>query len=89
MTTLECCHRHGLTGSPSQVSHPLHSTALPRHAASNCCITLTYQAHSSVVNVPCFIADLPGFTRSVYERDHALVTPESRVFQGVSNWCVP
>ena len=25
-------------------------------------------------------ADLPGFTRSVYERDHALVTPESRVF---------
>ena len=32
-------------------------------------------------------ADLPGFTRSVYERDHALVTPESRVFQGASGWC--
>jgi len=32
------------------------------------------------------LADLPGFTRSVYERDHALVTPESRVFQGVGGW---
>jgi hypothetical protein len=25
---------------------------------------------------------LPGLTRSVYERDHALITPESRVWCG-------
>ncbi|KAL3633650.1 hypothetical protein CASFOL_022412 [Castilleja foliolosa] len=24
--------------------------------------------------------NLPGFTRSVYKRDHALITPESHVF---------
>ncbi len=35
-------------------------------------------------------ADLPGFTRSVYERDHALITPESRVFgPGPAGWCAP
>jgi hypothetical protein len=32
-------------------------------------------------------ADLPGFTRSVYDRDHALVTPESRVWTGLDGWC--
>lgn len=31
-------------------------------------------------------ADLPGFTRSVYERDHALVAPESRVWAGQRGW---
>lgn len=30
--------------------------------------------------------DLPGFTRTVYERDHALVTPESRVWTGLQGW---
>lgn len=30
--------------------------------------------------------DLPGFTRSVYASDHALVTPESRVFAGMHGW---
>ncbi|MEW5316628.1 MAG: hypothetical protein WDW38_007988 [Sanguina aurantia] len=30
--------------------------------------------------------DLPGFTRSVYERDHALVAPESRVWAGQRGW---
>lgn len=30
--------------------------------------------------------DLPGFTRTVYERDHALVTPESRVWTGLPGW---
>lgn len=30
--------------------------------------------------------DLPGFTRSVYAADHALVTPESRVFAGLPEW---
>jgi hypothetical protein len=31
-------------------------------------------------------ANLPGFTRSVYERDHALITPESRVYTGMFGW---
>lgn len=31
-------------------------------------------------------ADLPGFTRSVYATDHALVTPESRVFAAMPGW---
>jgi len=29
---------------------------------------------------------LPGLTRSVYERDHALITPESRVWCGLPGW---
>ena len=33
-----------------------------------------------------FFADLPGFTRSVYKRDHALITPESHVFSPLSDW---
>lgn len=31
-------------------------------------------------------ADLPGFTRSVYERNYALVAPESLVFAGNPLW---
>ncbi|KAK9790343.1 hypothetical protein WJX73_006610 [Symbiochloris irregularis] len=31
-------------------------------------------------------ADLPGFTRSTYQRDHALITPESRVFASMPGW---
>lgn len=31
-------------------------------------------------------ADLPGFTRSVYERNYALVTPESLVIAGNPRW---
>lgn len=31
-------------------------------------------------------SDLPGFTRSVVERDHALITPESRVWSGTPGW---
>lgn len=30
--------------------------------------------------------DLPGFTRSVYKRDHALITPESRVWAAQPGW---
>jgi len=30
--------------------------------------------------------DLPGFTRSAFERDHALITPESRVWSGTPGW---
>jgi (S)-ureidoglycine aminohydrolase len=31
-------------------------------------------------------ADLPGFTRSVYERSYAVITPESFVFAGNPLW---
>lgn len=32
------------------------------------------------------LEDLPGFTRSVVARDHALITPESRVFSPLPGW---
>lgn len=38
--------------------------------------------------VPLFSAkDLPGYTRSVYKPDHALITPESRVYAPLFGWC--
>jgi hypothetical protein len=30
---------------------------------------------------------LPGFTRSTYLPDHALITPESRVYAPLLGWC--
>ncbi|XP_027182576.1 (S)-ureidoglycine aminohydrolase [Coffea eugenioides] len=35
---------------------------------------------------PSHLQDLPGFTRSVYKRDHALITPESQVFSPLPAW---
>ncbi|KAJ9173308.1 hypothetical protein P3X46_016459 [Hevea brasiliensis] len=35
---------------------------------------------------PSHLQDLPGFTRSVYKRDHALITPESHVFSPLPGW---
>ncbi|XP_042403188.1 (S)-ureidoglycine aminohydrolase-like [Zingiber officinale] len=35
---------------------------------------------------PDHLQDLPGFTRSVYKRDHAVITPESHVFSPLPNW---
>ncbi|KAL5715771.1 (S)-ureidoglycine aminohydrolase [Ranunculus cassubicifolius] len=35
---------------------------------------------------PIHLQDLPGFTRSVYRKDHALITPESHVFTPLTNW---
>jgi len=32
------------------------------------------------------LEDLPGFTRSVIERDHALITPESQVYSPLPGW---
>jgi (S)-ureidoglycine aminohydrolase len=32
------------------------------------------------------LLDLPGFTRSVFKRDHALITPESHVFGPLPDW---
>lgn len=34
------------------------------------------------------LADLPGFTRSVHKRDHALITPESHVFSPLPDWYI-
>jgi len=38
------------------------------------------------LNLFLLFTDLPGFTRSVYERDHALITPESHVFSPLPEW---
>lgn len=35
---------------------------------------------------PSHLQDLPGFTRSVYERNYALITPESQVFSALPDW---
>lgn len=35
---------------------------------------------------PSNLQDLPGYTRSVYKRDHALITPESHVFSPLPDW---
>jgi len=35
---------------------------------------------------PTHLQDLPGFTRSVFKRDHALITPESHVFSPLPDW---
>ncbi|GKA44282.1 (S)-ureidoglycine aminohydrolase [Tanacetum coccineum] len=35
---------------------------------------------------PSHLQDLPGFTRSVYKNDHALITPESHVFSPLPDW---
>ncbi|XP_078447833.1 ureidoglycine aminohydrolase [Wolffia australiana] len=35
---------------------------------------------------PAHFEDLPGFTRSAYRRDHALITTESHVFSPLLNW---
>ncbi|XP_019421879.1 PREDICTED: (S)-ureidoglycine aminohydrolase [Lupinus angustifolius] len=35
---------------------------------------------------PFHLQDLPGFTRSVYKRDHALITPESHVYSPLPDW---
>ncbi|XP_062146970.1 (S)-ureidoglycine aminohydrolase [Alnus glutinosa] len=35
---------------------------------------------------PANLQDLPGFTRSVYKADHALITPESHVFSPLPEW---
>lgn len=41
---------------------------------------------SQFIRFICYLVDLPGFTRSVYEKDHAVITPESHVFSPLPNW---
>ena len=69
------------------VPHPLLGTVWKQHAkmlrASS-----TAQQQSGTLCYPDVMAPkprgegLPGLTRSTYERDHALITPESRVWCG-------
>ncbi|GAB2236501.1 hypothetical protein Droror1_Dr00028316 [Drosera rotundifolia] len=35
---------------------------------------------------PSHLSDLPGFTRTVYKSDHALIAPESHVFSPLPEW---
>ncbi|KAJ1415059.1 RmlC-like cupin domain superfamily [Sesbania bispinosa] len=35
---------------------------------------------------PLNLQGLPGFTRSVYKRDHALISPESHVYSPLPDW---
>ncbi|KAI5417673.1 hypothetical protein KIW84_042329 [Lathyrus oleraceus] len=35
---------------------------------------------------PLDLQNLPGFTRSVYKRDHALISPESHVYGPLPEW---
>lgn len=46
------------------------------------------QFNSPKINLYVCLTDLPGFTRSVYKRDHALITPESHVFSPLPDWYV-
>ncbi|KAL1830015.1 hypothetical protein DCAR_0209416 [Daucus carota subsp. sativus] len=52
-------------------------------------ILITESTYGKVTNPtlsPSHLQDLPGFTRSVYKRDHALITPESHVFSPLPDW---
>ncbi|PON37035.1 (S)-ureidoglycine aminohydrolase [Parasponia andersonii] len=58
---------------PSIISPPSHSNYL-------------YWKVTNPTLSPSHLQDLPGFTRSVYKRDHALITPESHVFSALPDW---
>ncbi|KNA12323.1 hypothetical protein SOVF_126930 [Spinacia oleracea] len=45
-----------------------------------------YWKVSNPTLAPVHLEDLPGFTRSVYRRDHALITPESHVLSPLPEW---
>ena len=51
-------------------------------------VSLWIMDGSLKANLAFILADLPGFTRSVYKRDHALITPESHVFSPLPDWYV-
>ncbi|RVW50846.1 (S)-ureidoglycine aminohydrolase [Vitis vinifera] len=55
------------------------TSTLAFHLVFNMTCHLTCHSHS-------WVQDLPGFTRSVYKRDHALITPESHVFSPLPEW---
>uniref|UniRef100_A0A0D3GR67 Cupin type-1 domain-containing protein n=1 Tax=Oryza barthii TaxID=65489 RepID=A0A0D3GR67_9ORYZ len=58
-------------------------------AASGGCSGVRPPLYWKVTNptlAPAHLQDLPGFTRSVYKRDHSLITPESHVFSPLPDW---
>lgn len=83
------CQRIGVAGgdSPSAAARP-DLFALPVAGTSSA--PSQGRNYSSVLSAGrsqgIVFDDLPGFTRSVYARDHALITPESRVWAGQPGW---
>ncbi|GMH09286.1 hypothetical protein Nepgr_011127 [Nepenthes gracilis] len=52
-------------------------------------VSNSMQLYAKVTNPtlsPSHLKDLPGFTRSTYRIDHALITPESHVFSPLPEW---
>ncbi|XP_040987120.1 (S)-ureidoglycine aminohydrolase isoform X1 [Juglans microcarpa x Juglans regia] len=47
--------------------------------------TLYWKVTNPTLSPP-YLRDLPGFTRSVYRKDHALIAPESHVFSPLPEW---
>lgn len=56
------------------------------HSQSNPISQPLYWKVTNPTLSPTHLQDLPGFTRSTYRRDHALITPESHVFSPLTNW---
>ena len=55
------------------------------HENMQCCLHIKHCSEvGSKQKLP--HADLPGYSRSAYERDHALITPESRVWANQPGW---
>nr|XP_004508964.1 (S)-ureidoglycine aminohydrolase [Cicer arietinum] len=46
---------------------------------------LYWKLYDSIIS-PLNLQNLPGFTRSVYKRDHALISPESHVYGPLPDW---
>ncbi|CAO2819431.1 unnamed protein product [Amaranthus hypochondriacus] len=65
--------KEGFCSAPSSVSNGENSAAL-------------YWKVTNPTLAPVHLEDLPGFTRSVYKRDHALITPESHVLSPLPEW---
>ncbi|KAL5230131.1 hypothetical protein ABZP36_028907 [Zizania latifolia] len=63
----------------------LHSAAALKRSAPGLRRSAQLNGHS-MEHKALPLKDLPGFTRSVYKRDHALITPESHVFSPLPNW---
>ncbi|KAL3698431.1 hypothetical protein R1sor_012507 [Riccia sorocarpa] len=64
-------------------------TQLNKIEQTACGIQNVASDYSKVVEptlAPIHLEDLPGYTRSVYERDYALITPESQVYSPISGW---
>ena len=50
------------------------------------CLLINYFNISCVEFIMILFSDLPGFTRSVYKSNHALISPESHVYGPLPDW---